>query len=139
MDQKSIYDSIHTPQRSPKENLGFNHGDHPYRMCNEPGNPEFLELQFPGIPMVMMVTSRACSLRDPTRQDFINVRTLPIYKCHMRSKFGRTLQSTLCEIVYNQEGTPKMKLMLIFWEMRDSSMSFTTIIPKLSHHTMHKV
>ena len=48
--------------------LGFNQDDHPYRMCNETG-----------IPMVMMVTSRARSLRDPTQQDFINARTLPIY------------------------------------------------------------
>ena len=32
--------------------------------------------------MVMIVTSRACSLRDPTQQDFINARTLPIYMCH---------------------------------------------------------
>ena len=32
--------------------------------------------------MVMMVTSHARSLRDPTQQDFINVRTLPIYMCH---------------------------------------------------------
>ena len=32
--------------------------------------------------MVMIVTSRACSLRDPTQQDFIHTRTLPIYKCH---------------------------------------------------------
>ena len=32
-----------------------------------------------------------------------------------------------------------MKLMLIFWEMRDSSMSFTPILPKPSHHTIHKV
>ena len=63
--------------------IGFNHGDHTYRMKNETGIPEFLELQFPGIPMVMMVTSRAHSLRDPTQQDFINARTLPIYKCHM--------------------------------------------------------
>ena len=47
--------------------------------------------------------------------------------------------STLCNIVYNQEGTPKMKRMLIFWEMRDSSMSFTPILPKTSHHTIHKV
>ena len=47
-------------------------------MCNETGFPEFLE--FPGIPMVMMVTSRARSLRDPTQQDFINAHTLPIYK-----------------------------------------------------------
>ena len=39
----------------------------------------------------------------------------------------------------NQEGTPKMKHMLIFWEMRDSSMSFTPICPKPSHHTIHKV
>ena len=31
-----------------------------------------------------------------------------------------------------------MKSMLIFWEMRDSSMSFTPIIPKPSHHTIHK-
>ena len=29
--------------------------------------------------MVVMVTSRARSLRDPTQQDFINVRTLSIY------------------------------------------------------------
>ena len=32
--------------------------------------------------MVMMVTSRARSLRDPTQQDFFNMRTLPIYMCH---------------------------------------------------------
>ena len=32
--------------------------------------------------MVMMVTSRARSLRDPTQQDFINARPLPIYMCH---------------------------------------------------------
>ena len=37
------------------------------------------ELQIPGIPMVVMVTSRARSLHDPTQQDFINARTLPIY------------------------------------------------------------
>ena len=103
IDQRSIYNSIHTPQRSPNETIGFNHDDHPYRMCNETGIPEFLELQFPGIPMVVMVMSRARSLRDPTQQDFMNAHTLPIYKCHMRFKFGRTLQSTLCEIVYNQE------------------------------------
>ena len=44
--------------------------DHPYRICNETGIPEFVELQIPGIPMVVMVTSRACSLRDPTQQRF---------------------------------------------------------------------
>ena len=32
--------------------------------------------------MVVMVTSRARSLRDPTQQVFINTRTLPIYMCH---------------------------------------------------------
>ena len=32
-----------------------------------------------------------------------------------------------------------MKRMLIFWEMCDSSMSFTPILPKTSHHTIHKV
>ena len=40
------------------------------------------EFQIPGIPMVVMVTSRARSLHDPTQQDFINARTLPIYMCH---------------------------------------------------------
>ena len=52
-------------------------------MCNETGIPEFLESQTLGIPMVAIVTSRARSLRDPTQQDFIQVRTLPIYNCHM--------------------------------------------------------
>ena len=82
MDQKSIYNSIHKPQMSPNETLRFNQDGHPYRMCNDTGIPEFLELQILGIPMVVMVTSRTCSLRDPTQQDFINTRTLPIYKCH---------------------------------------------------------
>ena len=41
----------------------------------------------PGIPMVVMVMSRSQSLRDPTQQDFINARTLPIYKCHTCFKF----------------------------------------------------
>ena len=79
MGQKQTYNSIHKPQRSPNEMLGFNQDDHPYRMCNETGIPEFLELQIPEIPMVMMVTSCALSLRDTTQQDFINARTLPIY------------------------------------------------------------
>ena len=87
MGQRQTYNSIHKPQRSTKETLGFNQDDHPYRMCNETGIPEFLELQIPGIPMVVIVTSRACSLRTPTQQDFINARTLPIYKCHTRLKF----------------------------------------------------
>ena len=52
-------------------------------MCNETGIPEFLEFQIPGIPMVVMVTSRARSLRDPTQQDFINARTYP-YICVTR-------------------------------------------------------
>ena len=37
--------------------------------------------------MVVMLMSHAHSLRDPTQQDFINARTLPIYKCHTRFKF----------------------------------------------------
>ena len=77
MGQKSIYNSIHKPHRSTNEALGFNQDDQPYRMCNETGIPEFLELQIPGIPVVVMVTSHARSLCDPTQQDFINVRTLP--------------------------------------------------------------
>ena len=56
-------------------------------MCNETGIPEFLELQIPGIPMVVMVMSRAHSLRDPTKQDFINARILPIYKYHTHFRF----------------------------------------------------
>ena len=46
-----------------------------------------LEFQIPGIPMVVIVTSRARSLRDPTQQDFIHAHTLPIYKCHKCFKF----------------------------------------------------
>ena len=87
MGQRQTYNSIHKPQRSPNETLRFNQDDHPYRMCNETGIPEFLELQIPGIPMVVMVTSCTRSLCDPTQQDFINTRTLPIYKCHTRFKF----------------------------------------------------
>ena len=60
MGQRQTYNSVHKPQRSPNETIGFNQDDHPYRMCNETG-----------IPMVMMVTSRTRSLRDPTQQDFI--------------------------------------------------------------------
>ena len=82
MDQKSIYNSIHKPHRSQNVTIGFNHDDHPYRMCNETGISEFLELQIPGIPMVMMLTSRARSLHNPTQQDLINARILPIYNCH---------------------------------------------------------
>ena len=37
--------------------------------------------------MVVIVTSRARSLRDPTQQDFIHARTLSIYKCNTRFKF----------------------------------------------------
>ena len=87
MGQRQTYKSMHKLQLSPNETLGFNQDDHPYRMCNETGIPEFLELQIPGIPMVVMVMSRACSLRDPTQQDFINAHTPPIYKCHTRFKF----------------------------------------------------
>ena len=56
-------------------------------MCTETGIPEFLEFAIPGIPMVVIVTSRARSLRDPTQQDFINACTIPIYKCQARFKF----------------------------------------------------
>ena len=87
MGQRSIYNSTHNPQWSLDETLGFNQDDHLHRMCNETGIPEFLEFQIPGIPMVVIVMSRACSLHNPTQQDFINARTIPIYKCHMRFKF----------------------------------------------------
>ena len=87
MVQRQTYNSMHKPQRYPNQTLGFNQDDHPYRMCNETGIPEFLELQIPGIPMVVKMTSHAHSLRDPTQQEFINARTLPIYKRHTRFKF----------------------------------------------------
>ena len=87
MSQRPIHNSIHKRHQSPNETLGFNQDDHPYRMCNETGIPEFLELQIPGIPMVVMVTSRARSLHDPTQQNFINACTLPIYTCHTQFKF----------------------------------------------------
>ena len=80
--QRSIYNSTHKPQQSLNETLGFNQDDHLHRMCNETGIPEFLELQIPGISMVVMVTSRARSLRDHSQKDFIHARTLPIYICH---------------------------------------------------------
>ena len=47
MVQRQTYNSIHKPQRLPNETLEFNQDDHPYRMCNETGIPEFLELQIP--------------------------------------------------------------------------------------------
>ena len=53
-------------------------------MCNETGIPEF---QIPGIPMVVIVMSRAHSLHDPTQQDNINARTLPLYNCHAHFMF----------------------------------------------------
>ena len=87
MGLRPIYNSTHKLQRSPNETLGFNHDEHLHRMWNETGISEFLKFQIPGIPMVMMVTSHARSLRDPTQQDFINARNLPIYMCHMRFKF----------------------------------------------------
>ena len=87
MGQRSIYNSTHKPQRSLDETIGFNQDDHLHRMCNETGIPEFLELQIPEIPMVMIVMSRARSLHNPTQQDFIHARNLLIYKCHTRFKF----------------------------------------------------
>ena len=87
MGQRSIYNSIHNPLWSPNKTLEFNQDDHTYRMCNETVIPDFLELQIPGIPIVVMVMSLARSLHDPTQQDFINTRTLSKYKCHTRVKF----------------------------------------------------
>ena len=56
-------------------------------MCNETGIPELLESRILGIPVVAIVTSRTRFLRNPTQQDFIHARTLPIYMCHTRFKF----------------------------------------------------
>ena len=68
--QRSIYNSTHKPQWLLDKTLRLNHDNH--FMCNETGTPEFLEFQIPGIPMVVIVTSRARSLRDPTPQDLIH-------------------------------------------------------------------
>ena len=73
MGQRQTYNSIHKPQCSPNEMLGFNQDDHPYRMCNETGIPEFLELQIPGILMVVMVMSRTCYLRTRAPYLYTNV------------------------------------------------------------------
>ena len=70
MGQRQTYNSIHKPKQSPNETLEFNQDNHAYRMCNETGFPDFLELQIPGIPMVVMVTSCTCSLHNPTQQRF---------------------------------------------------------------------
>ena len=56
-------------------------------MGNETGIPELLESQILGIPVVAIVTSCTRSLHDPTQQDFIPARALPIYMCHTRFKF----------------------------------------------------
>ena len=56
-------------------------------MYNETGIPELPGFQIPAIPMVAIVMSRARSLHNPTQQDFIHTRTLPIYKCHTGFKF----------------------------------------------------
>ena len=53
-------------------------------MCNETGIPEFLDSRILGIPVVVIVTSRTRSLHNPTQQDFIHGRTIPIYMCHMQ-------------------------------------------------------
>ena len=37
--------------------------------------------------MIVIVTSRARSLRDPTQQEFIHALTLPIYTCHTHFNF----------------------------------------------------
>ena len=81
--QRSIHNSTHKPQRSIDETIGFNHDEHLHTMCNETGIPEFLKFQIPGIPMVVMVMSRAHSLHDLTQQDFVNEHTLYLYICHM--------------------------------------------------------
>ena len=62
MGQRQTYNSKQKSQRNPKEMIGFNQDDHPYRMCNDTEIPKLLELQIPGIPMVVMVTSCAHSL-----------------------------------------------------------------------------
>ena len=73
MGQKSIYNSIHKPQWQPNDTIGFNQDGHPYRMCNETGIPEFLELQITGIPMVVRVpylyisVTQVSSSEEPSR------------------------------------------------------------------------
>ena len=72
--QRSIYNSIHKPQRSPSETIGFNQDGHTYRMCNETGIPEFLELHSYGRACDVMCVLPARSY--PTR---FYQRTHPTY------------------------------------------------------------
>ena len=89
--------------------------------------------------MVVMVTSHACSLRDPTQQDLSMHAPYPyIYVSHVIQILKNPPEYTMRYSV--QPGrNKKMKRVLIFWEMRDSSMSFMSILPKPSHHTIHRV
>ena len=59
MGQRQTYNSIHKPQQSHNETIGFNQDDHPYRMCNETGIPEFLEFAIPGICNYKILSTRA--------------------------------------------------------------------------------
>ena len=88
--------------------------------------------------MVMIVSSRACSLHNPTQQDLINAHPTYIYMSHTFLDLKNPPEYTIQYSVQPGRNT-KMKRMPIFWEMRDSSMSFTPILPKPSHHTIHKV
>ena len=85
MGQRRTYNSILKPQWSPNKTIGFNQDEHPYRICNETGIPEFLELQIPEIPMVVMVTSCTRSLSNPTQQDKFNSGSLLDMEAHMPS------------------------------------------------------
>ena len=55
MGQRLIFNSTHKPQQSLNETLGFNHGEHLHRMCNETG-----------IPMVVIVMPCARSTATET-------------------------------------------------------------------------
>ena len=83
MSQRSIYNSIHKPQRSTNETIGFNQDDHPYRICNKTGIPESNSRNSYGRDCDVTCALPARS----TQQDFINARTLPLYKCHTCFKF----------------------------------------------------
>ena len=72
MGQRQTYNSIHKPQRSPNETIGFDQDDHPYRMCYETGIPEFLDYGHDGdVTCVLPVRSYPTRFYQHTHPTYI--------------------------------------------------------------------
>ena len=86
----------------------------------------------------MVVMMMSCARSYPTRF-YQCAHPTHIYVSHVIQILNNPPEYTMRYSVQPGRNTKKMKRVLIFWEMRDSSMSFAPIIPKPSHHTIHKV